>query len=135
MAEFRNIEDLVVYQRLCHLHLDVAALSYAWPSEEKYELGSQIRRASNSSPAQLAEKNDDRHVRNRIEGINRSRGEAGNRLTIFTWRICAAMNPRKPISPSANATANVFDAERHGTLFWKTSPESDRRWPTHEGGR
>jgi len=76
MAEFRNIEDLVVYQRLCHLHLDVAALSYAWPSEEKYELGSQIRRASNSSPAQLAEKNDDRHVRNRIEGINRSRGEA-----------------------------------------------------------
>ncbi|HRV30955.1 MAG TPA: four helix bundle protein [Kiritimatiellia bacterium] len=76
MAEFRNIEDLVVYQRLCHLHLDVAALSYAWPSEEKYELGSQIRRASNRSPAQLAEKNDDRHVRNRIEGINRSRGEA-----------------------------------------------------------
>lgn len=76
MAEFRNIEDLVVYQRLCHLHLDVAALSYAWPSEEKYELGSQIRRASNSSPAQLAEKNDDRHIRNKIEGVNRSRGEA-----------------------------------------------------------
>jgi hypothetical protein len=25
----------------------------------------------------LAEKNDDRHIRNKIEGVNRSRGEAG----------------------------------------------------------
>ncbi|MGH9428650.1 MAG: four helix bundle protein, partial [Terriglobia bacterium] len=49
-------------------------------SEEKYEIGSQIRRSSNSSPAQLAEKNDDRHVRNKIEGVNRSRGEAAETI-------------------------------------------------------
>ena len=31
-------------------------------------------------PAQLAEKNDDRHVRNKIEGVNRSRGEAAETI-------------------------------------------------------
>jgi four helix bundle protein len=71
-----SVEDLKVYGKLCHLHLDVTDLSRQWPPDEKYELGSQVRRASNSSPAQLAEKNNDRHVRNRIEGVNRSRGEA-----------------------------------------------------------
>lgn len=78
MAEksYLRVEDLEVYMKLCRLHLDVCALTHTWPAEERYELGSQARRASNSSPAQLAEKNDDRHIRNKIEGINRSRGEA-----------------------------------------------------------
>jgi four helix bundle protein len=35
-----------------------------------------VRRSSNSAPANLAEKQSDRHVRNRIEGVNRARGEA-----------------------------------------------------------
>jgi four helix bundle protein len=56
--------------------LEVCELTHDWPREEKYELGSQVRRSSNSSPAQLAEKNDDRHIRNKVEGVNRSRGEA-----------------------------------------------------------
>ena len=44
------------------------------------ELGSQIRRSSNSSPTQLAEKHDDRHVKNKVEGVNRSRGETGETI-------------------------------------------------------
>ena len=74
---YLDVEDLEVYKRLCQLHIDVCDLTYTWPKEEKYELGSQVRRSSNSSPAQLAEKNDDRRIRNKIEGVNRSRGEAG----------------------------------------------------------
>ena len=74
--EFMRIEDLVVYRKLCDLHLDVCRLTHDWPSLERFELASQVRRCSNSSPAQLAEKNQDRHVRNKIEGINRARGEA-----------------------------------------------------------
>lgn len=76
MSDFMRVEDLVVYQKLCDLHIEVCDLSHAWPKEEKYELGSQVRRSSNSAPAQLAEKHSDRHVRNKIEGANRSRGEA-----------------------------------------------------------
>ena len=77
---YLDVEDLQVYQKLCKLHLEICDLSHAWPAEERYELGSQIRRSSNSSPAQLAEKHDDRHVRNKVEGVNRSRGEAGETI-------------------------------------------------------
>ena len=77
---YLDVEDLEVYRRLCQLHIDVSDLTRDWPPDEKYELGSQVRRSSNSSPAQLAEKNDDRHVRNKIEGVNRSRGEAGETI-------------------------------------------------------
>lgn len=77
---FLAVDDLEVYKTLCQLHLEVCDLTHQWPSEERYELGSQARRSSNSSPAQLAEKNDDRHVRNKIEGVNRSRGEAAETI-------------------------------------------------------
>jgi hypothetical protein len=64
---YLDVEDLEVYKKLCRLHIKVCDLTHTWPREEKYELGSQVRRWSNSSPAQLAEKNDDRHIRNKIE--------------------------------------------------------------------
>ena len=76
MGEYMRVEDLKVYQKLCQLHIEICVLTRAWPPEERCELGSQIRRSSNSSPANLAEKHSDRHVRNKIEGINRARGEA-----------------------------------------------------------
>jgi four helix bundle protein len=76
MSEFMRVEDLQVYRKLCQLHIDVCAVSRDWPREERFELTSQVRRSSNSAPAQLAEKHSDRHVRNKIEGVNRARGEA-----------------------------------------------------------
>jgi len=77
---YLQVEDLDVYEKLCRLHIEVCDLTHAWPQEEKYELGSQARRSSNSAPAQLAEKYDDRHIRNKIEGANRSRAEAGETI-------------------------------------------------------
>jgi four helix bundle protein len=47
-----------------------------WPGDERFELTSQIRRSSNSAPANLAEKHSDRHIKNKIEGVNRARGES-----------------------------------------------------------
>jgi len=76
MGKFMRVEDLEVYQKLCRLHIEICEVSHDWPGEEKYELGTQIRKSSNSSPANLAEKHSDRHVRNKIEGINRARCEA-----------------------------------------------------------
>jgi len=77
---YLDVEDLEVYKKLCQIHIEVCDLTHNWLQEEKYELGSQVRRSSNSSPAQLAEKNDDRHIRNKIEGVNRSRGEAAETI-------------------------------------------------------
>lgn len=76
MGEFLKIEDLVVYQRLCDLHIEISTLTHRWPKNERFELISQICRSSNSAPANLAEKHSDRHVKNKIEGVNRARGEA-----------------------------------------------------------
>jgi four helix bundle protein len=76
MTDFFRVEDLLVYQKLCDLHIEISGLTHQWPAEERFELSSQVRRSSNSSPANLAEKHSDRHVKNKIEGVNRSRGEA-----------------------------------------------------------
>lgn len=76
MSDFMRVEDLQVYQKLCQLHIEVCRLSDSWPPAERFELTGQVRRSSNSSPANLAEKHSDRHVRNKIEGVNRARGEA-----------------------------------------------------------
>ena len=78
--KYLEVEDLEIYKKLCRLHIEVCDLTRTWPKEEKCELGSQVRRSSNSAPAQLAEKNDDRHVRNKIEGVNRGRGEANETI-------------------------------------------------------
>ncbi len=76
MGQFLRVEDLKVYQMLVDLHIDISCLSLQWPSFERFELGAQVRRSSNSAPANLAEKHSDRHVRNKIEGVNRARTEA-----------------------------------------------------------
>jgi len=47
MARFMRVEDLKVYQKLCQLHIEVCELTRTWPSEERFELGSQVRRSSN----------------------------------------------------------------------------------------
>jgi len=71
-----RVEDLVVYQKLCELHIEISRMTRLWPREERFELTSQVNRSSNSAPTQLAEKHSDRHLRNKIEGVNRSRGES-----------------------------------------------------------
>lgn len=76
MAKPMRVEDLEVYRKLCQLHIAVCRLCRSWPPEERFELASQVRRSSNSAPANLAEKHSDRHIRNKIEGVNRARGEA-----------------------------------------------------------
>jgi len=70
-----SFEDLEVYQKLCQLHLEMSEISLKFPSFELYELGSQIRRSSNSSPANIAEGWNNRHINIYLEGINRSMGE------------------------------------------------------------
>jgi len=70
-----SFEDLEVYQKLCQLHLEISIASLKFPSFEVYELGSQIRRSSNSAPANIAEGWNNRHLNIYLEGINRGMGE------------------------------------------------------------
>ena len=130
MKEYKKLEDLIVYQKLCRLHIEVCELTHRWPAEEKYELGSQARRSSNSAPAQLAEKYDDRHIRNKIEGINRSRGEAAETVHHLFMAYLKGYETQKTYEEYRERYKECIrmlnGMER---TLEKQLPESARRWP------
>jgi four helix bundle protein len=70
-----SFEDLEVYKKLVELHLEVHQLTLRFPKYEMYELGSQLRRSSNSIPANIAEGWNNKHSNIYLEGINRALGE------------------------------------------------------------
>lgn len=72
----RTFRDLEVYKKSFRLHLEVHELSMTFPKFEMYELGSQVRRSSNSVPANIAEGYNNKHTTIYLECINRSIGEA-----------------------------------------------------------
>jgi four helix bundle protein len=131
METYRRIEDLLVYQRLCQLHIEVSASTQKWPPEERYELGSQARRSSNSAAAQLAEKYDDRHVRNKIEGVNRSRGEAAETVHHLYMAHLKGHETQETYEAYRNRYKECIrmlnGMER---TLEQQLPESDRRWPS-----
>src|SRR3989344_7902952 len=67
--------DLEVYKKLFKLALEIHDITLTFPKHETYELGSQLRRSSNSSPANLAEGFDNKHTNIYLECISRSQGE------------------------------------------------------------
>ncbi|MFP4055263.1 MAG: four helix bundle protein [Candidatus Brocadiia bacterium] len=75
MGAVRSFRDLRVYQELRRLHLELHDESLRFPRFELYELGSQLRRASNSAAAQLAEGYASRHTNVYIEAITRAQAE------------------------------------------------------------
>jgi four helix bundle protein len=130
---YLEVEDLDVYQRLCKLHIEVCDLSHEWPKEERYELGSQVRRSSNSSPAQLAEKHDDRHIRNKIEGVNRSRGEAGESVHhLFIAKLKGYIDQSVYSSYRRRYKECIRMLNGLEKSLEKNLPESERRWPPQQ---
>ena len=130
---YLEVEDLEVYKRLCQLHIEVCDLTQAWPKEEKYELGSQVRRSSNSAPAQLAEKNDDRHIRNKIEGVNRSRGEAGETIHhLFMAKLKGYITEKAYLEFRERYKECVRMLNGLEKTLERKVPEKDRRWQVAE---
>jgi four helix bundle protein len=80
-----SVENLKVYQKLCDLAIKVHKLTLTFPQFELYELGSQLRRSSNSPPANLAEGFNNKHTNIYLEGISRAQGEI--RETIHHLKI------------------------------------------------
>lgn len=72
----RTFRDLEVYKKSFRLHIVIHELSMTFPKFEMYELGSQIRRSSNSVPANIAEGYNNQHTNIYLEGLNRAVGEA-----------------------------------------------------------
>ena len=75
VGRISRVGDLGVYRRLAALHLQVHKVSLTFPKFEMHELGSQVRRSSNSAPANIAEGFNNKHRNIYLESINRSLGE------------------------------------------------------------
>ena len=131
--KYLDVEDLEVYKKLCQLHIDACDLTHLWPREEKYELGSQARRSSNSAPAQLAEKNDDRHIRNKIEGVNRSRGEAGETIHhLFMAKLKGYIAEQVYLEFKNRYKECIRMLNGLEKTLERKIPERDRRWHVEE---
>jgi len=83
--QIQKVEDLEVYQKLCNLAIEIHELSLTFPKFELYELGSQLRRCSNSAPSNLAEGFNNKHINIYLEGISRAQAEI--RETIHHLKI------------------------------------------------
>ena len=130
---YMDVENPEVYQKLCKLHIEVCDLSHKWPAEERYELGSQARRSSNSSPSQLAEKHDDRHIRNKIEGVSRSRGEAGETIHhLFMAKLKGYIDESVYASYRSRYKECIRMLNGLEKSLEKHLPESERRWTDQE---
>ena len=130
---YLDMEDLEVYKKLCRLHIEVCDLTHGWPQEEKYELGSQARRSSNSAAAQLAEKNDDRHIRNKIEGVNRSRGEAGETIHhLFMAKLKGYITEKTYIEFRNRYKECIRMLNGLEKVLEQKIPEHERRWQIAE---
>ena len=95
-----RVEDLEVYKKLFRLALEVHELTMTFPKFELYELGSQLRRSSNSAPANLSEGFGNKHTNIYLEGISSSQGEI--RETMHHLRIA---NAKKYLT---NENLNIF---------------------------
>jgi four helix bundle protein len=127
---FLKAEDLDVYQRLCRLHIEICTISHGWPVEEKYELGTQVRKSSNSSPAQLAERQNDRHLRNKIEGVNRARTEASETVHHLYIALLKGYLPRpryEEIRGRYEECIKMLNGLERG--LERHLPARERQWP------
>ena len=64
-----------VYRELFNLHIKINKLTLTFPKYEIYELGSQLRRSSNSPPANIAEGFNNKHIKMYLQGISRAQAE------------------------------------------------------------
>jgi four helix bundle protein len=97
--EIRSFEDLDVHQKLLELHLDVNELTMSFPKHEMHELGSQLRRSSNSIGANLAEGWNNKHINMYLEGINRSLAEIGKRNITFLLLLRRVISRKRNTKP------------------------------------
>jgi four helix bundle protein len=88
-----------------------------------------VRRSSSSAPAQLAEKNDDRHIRNKIEGVNRSRGEANETIHhLFMAKLKGYITEKIFLDYRERYKKCIRMLNGLEKTLERKVPERDRRW-------
>lgn len=121
--KIESYEDLEVYQKLCELHIEVNELTFTFPKFELYELGSQLRRSSNSSPANVAEGWNNKHINIYLEGINRALGElreTKHHLTIAFRKGYLKDDKYKDLADRYNQCGRMLKSLEKSLINWKS---------------
>ncbi|HJU88723.1 MAG TPA: four helix bundle protein [Gemmatimonadaceae bacterium] len=77
----QDFRDLLVWQKSIELVLNIYATTRRFPSEHKWELGRQMRRAAMSIPANIAEGNARPHRREYLHFLYYARSSASELST------------------------------------------------------
>jgi len=120
-----SYNDLEVYQKLCDLHIEVNKLTFTFPKFELYELGSQLRRSSNSIPANVAEGWNNKHINIYLEGINRALGElreTEHHIKMAFRKEYITHLEYSDISSRYNECGRMLKALEKSLNLWKSTP-------------
>jgi hypothetical protein len=122
---YLDVEDLEVYKKLCQLHIEVCDLIHTWPQEEMFELGSQVRRPSKSSASQLAEKNDDQHIRTLKKRNKDEINVKGPDIRVFTTLAVTTKERPKMAKEKVKHLGGVFASvfAHHGHITKEEAKE------------
>ncbi len=132
MSEVKNFRDLRVYQELFELHLVIHNLTLTFPKLETYELGSQLRRSSNSAPAQIAEGWGSRHTNIYLEAISRSLGEvreSQHHLAVVKRKGYVATDEYESLESRYDACGRMLEKLHQSLSTWRGSvrqPKSEK---------
>ena len=76
MSQINSFKDLVVYQKVYKLAMEIFEISKTFPKEEKYSLTDQIRRSSRSVTSNIAEAwAKKRYIKSFVSKLSDSLGE------------------------------------------------------------
>lgn len=84
MAYIRSYRDLKVWQKSMDLTVRTYEVTKGFPSEERYGLTSQMRRAAASVPANIAEGRERRSTREFLQFLGIARGSLAELETFLT---------------------------------------------------
>lgn len=84
MTSIRSYRDLIVWQKSIDLTVLTYKLTRRFPSEEKYGLTSQMRRAAASIPANIAEGHARRSIGEYLQFLGIARGSLAELETFLT---------------------------------------------------
>jgi four helix bundle protein len=84
-----DFEKLVVWQKSMRLAADVYAVTKKFPTDEKYGLVSQIRRASISVPSNIAEGKGRYHTKEYVHFLYIARGSLYETMTLL--KLCETL--------------------------------------------